>query len=215
MKCKNISFIIMTLAVIGGCAQGTRTSDVFPFMDFKHDARADPLVIARVEQLSKNNAPAILILVENREALGTMFQVQNTGNTTAWLSGDNSMITLNQGLLMASRGLGWDLMSSDVTASARHIHSGKTGSVTRVSRHLDGDDQMITDVFSCEIESRGAREIEISNVVYNTRLMQERCESGDTSFESLYWVGIHGEGIMQSRQWASVEIGIVSILHLQ
>ncbi len=180
---------------------------------FKQDARHNPVQAARVEALARAGAPAIIAQIESRAAQGALYQVQSRKGVSAYLSADGSLITLDQGFLSATRGLGGDLMSSEHARVIPMVLARREGAVERTFRHLNGDDRLVAERFVCRVENRGAREIPVpGGATAQTTFLAEICLSEGGELRNLYWVGQDGQ-LVQSRQWAGDWLGMIAILH--
>jgi hypothetical protein len=134
----------------------------------------------------------------------------NAGYIT-WSTVEKQTLTLRQGVMTATRGLGDDLMSSDVSATIRAIASGGGDDIVRVLRHLDGDDQTIETRFTCRLTTAGRETITLSSGenLATTRLV-ERCVAGNQTVENIYWKDTGGT-VRRSRQWISASLGYILI----
>lgn len=164
-------------------------------------------------------APAIVVSVENREAvtgfLRQSVRTQGTATIETWISPDNVALYLQQGFVVGTRGLGLDLMSAEITQSAALVLTRRNGQVQRFMSFLDGNDQVTVRSYICDIESRGSRQIDLGSGMVPTELMQERCANPDQSFQNLYWIETRTGQIAQSRQWAGEFSGPLAIRQAQ
>ena len=180
---------------------------------FRQDPRHNPALEARIEALARAGTPAIIAQIESRAAQGALYQVQNRGGITAYLSADGGLITLDHGFLAATRGLGGDLMSSEQARVISMVLARREGAVERTFRHLDGDDQLVAERFVCRVENRGPREISVrEGGTARTTLMAEICVSETGELRNLYWVG-PDRRLVQSRQWGGDWLGTIALLH--
>ena len=163
--------------------------------------------LREVLALRDSGAASMTISLEEREVAGVVQLRARNGKYTSWLSSDNSLIVTQDGVVTATRGLGDDLMGSEVDAVVRAVGAQSPTSLTRQHKYLDGEDRIATRSFTCEVTSRGARSISFGGKSYATTLLQERCADAKDSFQNLYWMDRSGRGIVQSRQWISPEIG--------
>jgi Group 4 capsule polysaccharide lipoprotein gfcB, YjbF len=174
---------------------------------------------APFQALLATPAPAIVVSVENRAAVtGFLRQtIRTQGNATieTWISPDNVALYLQQGFVVGTRGLGLDMMSADVSQSAALVLSRRSGQVQRFMSFLDGNDQVAVRSYVCDIESRGARQLDLGTGMVTTELMQERCTNPDQTFQNLYWIEASTGQIAQSRQWAGDFSGPLAIRRAQ
>jgi hypothetical protein len=110
-------------------------------------------------------------------------------------------VSFRDGLLVATRSLGEDLMGADVA----QVHAALlAGGGTAIRRHdvLDGMDQVVTSTFSCVIAPQGTEETDLGLRQVMARKFSETCEGSGVRFENLYW--LDGDGtILSSRQYIS------------
>lgn len=169
--------------------------------------------------LLATSASAIVVSVENREAatgfLRQTARTQGTRTIETWISPDNVALYLEQGFVVGTRGLGLDMMSADVSQSATLVLARRTGQTQRFMSFLDGNDQVTVRSYICDIESRGARQIDLGSGLIPTELLQERCTNPDQTFQNLYWIEIRTGQIAQSRQWAGDFSGPLAIRRAQ
>ena len=160
--------------------------------------------------LAQSGAPALSIRVDKRAVNGVLFLQEDSRGYQSFLSADNSMVVLKNGVLSATRGLGWDLISSDVAALHVALQSANTTQpYSRTYHHLDGEDQVTATVVSCDLSRRGERSLMVDDRSMSTQLFQEKCVNTDHAFQNLYWVA--DNKIIQSRQWAGSGIGAIAM----
>jgi Group 4 capsule polysaccharide lipoprotein gfcB, YjbF len=119
------------------------------------------------------------------------------GEVLTWGSDRKQTISLRQGILVATRGYGPDLMSAEVPGLAQ-IATG-AGSTQRRHFYLDGADQRQVLEFSCTLSSPGSEEIEILGLALVARKVTESCAGPGGSFDNLYWFDA-GQHLVQSSQ---------------
>jgi len=151
--------------------------------------------------LLEAGAPALIVAVEDRKATGLFALETRRRGIATWLSSDGLTLSTSSGFVVATRGFGGDLLASDATQSEALILTGRAGVAKRFYTFLNGNDEAVTRSFVCDISSRGARRVDLGKREPVTRLMQERCQSLDQSFQNLYWVDLSRREIAQSRQW--------------
>ncbi len=137
------------------------------------------------------------------------------GLITAWRSEDNVTLILRSGVLIATRGLGGDILSSTVQVTdAPGPASG--GEKVHYVRSLDNKALRLGMV--CDLTDLGPETIEIIQRRHGTRHLRETCEGGVPGQEGRvvndYWVDSRGGLIWQSRQWAGPHIGYLRLRRL-
>jgi hypothetical protein len=170
---------------------------------------AAKLAIKRSD-LDAISTPAQLVTLQNGKQ-GLVGLLQNNRGVTTWSTVDDVTISLRDGVIAATRGLGDDLMAA-VPVSPNQLASGAK-SYQRTLTHLDGIDQAIATTFTCNASIDGRQQIEIVQLSYSTTHVVESCSSASTSFQNDYWIG--AAGIRKSRQWVSENAGYLTIEDLR
>jgi hypothetical protein len=122
-----------------------------------------------------------------------VFEVGQNGGATTWFAEDGVGLSTKSGMLISTRGIGFDLMSSHVDQPLAMIKSHGTGTATRLHRFLDGEDQEVLYRFTC-------------TYLRDKFAVYESCETKDLAIENQYWLDKTGE-IWRSKQWAGVRNG--------
>ncbi|AXQ94977.1 YjbF family lipoprotein [Cereibacter azotoformans] len=159
-------------------------------------------------KISRVTTPLIVADVEKTGAWALMVPFQINGDVVTWSSTDDRTVALRDGILVATRGLGPDLMSAEVP-SASQIASG-SGSHRRVNYLIDGLDQTVKREFRCTLATNGTKTITIIERNYPTRHVLEHCEGATGRFTNEYWVDAAGS-IRQSLQTFDRMLGKVRI----
>lgn len=131
------------------------------------------------------------------------------GTRVTWLSADQVSITLENGLLVATRGFAQDLMAANVSGVIQAlVKSG--GTAVRQMEYLDGLDQISTQVLQCSIASGGAETLNILDKQVSTERFDEVCASNSLAFTNVYWISDAGS-IVKSHQLVSQAVGFLQI----
>jgi len=134
-----------------------------------------------IAQLESNDRASILVRKgENRDV-------------ETYFTPDNISISLQDGVLIATRGLGFDLMSADVSDTIAGLRRG--GRAVRIHRYLDGEDQIVIKSYICDYRGN-------ANVT-------ETCHGKDHTFENNYQMSA-GQ-IIASRQWIGPHHGYIRL----
>ncbi|MEL6681258.1 MAG: YjbF family lipoprotein [Pseudomonadota bacterium] len=144
------------------------------------------------------NAALKVAAIEKPPLSSVLIGVGQNGDVETFTTPDGVSFSFRNGMLVATRGLGADLMTADTGASLRAIRAGQGAGVVRIHRYLDGEDQIIVRSFVCTIRRD-----------QNT-MLRESCQSPSFAFENTYQIGPQG-GIVGSRQWVSPERGYLSV----
>jgi len=128
-------------------------------------------------------------------AQATLAPVARNGGVTVWQTLDGITLSFRSGVLVATRGLGDDLMSADPSGTLAMLR-GPTGAAQypHIRSYLDGEDRTVFRSFQCRREARSGTGA--------ARQVVERCISTDVEVTNTYWLDAAGE-IVRSRQWVS------------
>lgn len=148
--------------------------------------------------------PLIVVAVENTRSSAALGRIARNGPYETYSAAEPNHITLREGVVVATRGLGVDLMSSAPPARAT-IATGR-GSYSRNWQMLDGLDQIRTVTMSCTLAQTGAETIVMSGRSYKTRIVSESCTGDGGKVDNLYWVDPQGV-LRRSRQWLGQDAG--------
>ena len=147
----------------------------------------------------------MLAAVPSRGAAALVQQVGTNGAKSTWLSPDGISVTFENGILVATRGLGPDLMAAEASGLNAALRQG-AGEYTRTHEYLDGNDQIVRQSYVCRVTRAGSETITVVERRYDTVKYAENCSSGGQSFENLYWRDESGV-TRKSRQLVSPPVG--------
>lgn len=130
------------------------------------------------------------------------------GTITVWRTETDETVTVRGGVLIATRALGGDLLSTEL-----QLGSGSLGpaSGARVMHVFTGANQQVALTLACEVTDQGPETIEIIGARHATRYLRERCEGAGGTVINEYWVESGAGLIRQSRQWAGPHIGYLRL----
>ncbi|MGJ8611014.1 MAG: YjbF family lipoprotein [Octadecabacter sp.] len=171
---------------------------------------ATPSVLTR-EVIEAFGAPVLRISVISLEATGLLYRVGENGTKVTWINDETMTFTFDDGLAVGTRGLGDDLMGSDVAGAKRSFHSG--GSHMRTLDFLNSLAQIERKTYECQTVQTGRETITIYERRYATTVFDETCTGEYGDFKNTYWRDSNGV-IWQSRQWISAGIGYIGYQRL-
>lgn len=148
--------------------------------------------------------PLVHARILSRGAEATLAPVAVNGGDETWMSGDPITLTLRGGLLIATRGLGEDMMSASAPDAATVTRG--TGQTSRSFFHLDGENHTVRQNFACFLSGNGQQQVVVFERTYETRYITETCSGNNAGFTNEYWVDSAGN-ILKSRQWVSPSVG--------
>lgn len=163
-------------------------------------------------QLDADGRPLIRAVIAESNANALLYPIAENGPVVTWTTVDARTLALRDGVLVQTRGLGADLMSSQVPTAA--ALSRGTGQVRRLHSYLGPNDQTVLMYFDCTLRNEGAERVTVSGLGYDTRRIAETCSDGTVSFQNRYWIQT-GSKIRQSVQWAGPEVGNIAMFDLR
>jgi len=174
--------------------------------------RAGPVAGLSRDAIASLPNEVMLVSVLERQTTALVAKAGENAGKETWVSPDGISLTFENGLLISTRGLGFDLMSVQIGQPLAQIHDGDT--YMRRHEYLDGRNQISTQDYQCTISSEGERSITIVELTYTTEVLREDCIGATQRFQNSYWRGQDGT-IWQARHWVSAEIGIIGNQRLQ
>lgn len=167
-----------------------------------------PEVIAGFE------GPLLFVEVLDNSIQAGLVPGPRNGSVQQWNTVDGTSLSLDDGLLVASRGLGGDLMSADVLDVRAALKRGG-GTAERVHRTLTHDNQLHIQAFRCSYSDRGPEAARTLAGTFPARRIDEDChDSAGLHVENSYWIDGSGT-IRASRQWLSPLAGYLAIERLK
>lgn len=222
-------------AVLAGCshdsARDGASEDIFSVMsgDMKariaarRAARAAPAAtpaapdleaLAR-ESLKLNPGPVIFATRDGAPLPALMGMIGENGKMRTYASPKQESLILRADLIVASRGLGEDMISADVGEVSPLIHGRKTGTAARVIRIFDGQGVERPIPLSCAIApARQGETYSFAGSTWHGTVMAEHCTGQGFDITNSYFVTASGE-IPTSRQWLSPKLSYFTIQTLR
>ena len=165
------------------------------------------------EQIDAANMPVLFVeLASGQNGTLTPYPGQGVGQT--WLGADGATITLERGILKASRGMGDDLMGSSSSMPSWARINKKTEDYSRELIHITGNNKISKLVFSCDIEKISSEElIKIWDINFKVAKFEEQCFNSSLTFKNVYHVDNQGI-VRKSLQYHSETLGSILIKRL-
>lgn len=199
--------------------------------------KPEPLVLTRT-LLDSQDVPHIEILVEDQEVTGYLGLLLSRrddlpGEITQWSAADGTALSFRNGMLISSRGLAGNLLSASVPAAG--LQPGPAHGGARSYQLRTGDFTARAIILACSLQDLGPVTLEIVELGYPTRHLQERCETpGEGQAQKVvindYWIDSQPRPVSgpqtdylarhqtrlvrQSRQWAGPGVGYLRIRDL-
>lgn len=146
------------------------------------------------------------VSIPSTEAQATLGPVARRGDVTVWQTLDGITLSFRGGSLIATRGLGDDLMSADVAGRLEMLRRARTaeesGYYPHIRSYLDGENRTVFRGYQCRQVARTQTGAGRDGTL---RRIEELCVSPTDRFTNLYWLTAEG-AMVRSRQWISPTI---------
>jgi hypothetical protein len=205
--------LLATLALLSACGNSGEGQDYSRptaalVAKFSAAAKKGPTLatldangVATLRQaLEKDRQPIYLVVNPVLKYLNLMAPYGQNGGVITWSSEQYETISMRDGVVVATRGFGADLMTS-VAPTAASLAAG-IGKTHREFYYLDGADQKAVFTFDCTLHSAGTESINILGKGFTARKVVETCSGPNGGFENLFWFD-QGHNIRQSSQWTA------------
>ncbi|MGV6839101.1 MAG: YjbF family lipoprotein [Planktomarina sp.] len=162
-----------------------------------------PLVFTRA-QFAAVPGSVVLVTLESNGEQGAVVQAAQNGDVITYHSADGIALSLRQGILMGTRGFGFDLMEADVGGIVRALMQNGPRSYEKRLSYLDGEDRLRPTDQTCTLVHKGPERITVLGQTYRTQTYDETCTH--TGFETVnrYWMS-QGR-LIKSRQWVGENV---------
>ncbi|EPX75634.1 hypothetical protein Salmuc_04552 [Salipiger mucosus DSM 16094] len=171
--------------------------------------QADMRDILTPQAIAQVDGPVIFAEIPEREAQATMFVAAENGGVRNWQTQDRIALNMVDGVLTGTRGLGGDLMSSDLAQAFEALRGGR-GRAVRVHRYLDGEDHLNSSAFVCDFRRESGVAASTAFRSFRALHVVEDCINPDRDFENHYWFD-NGGTLRKSVQWVGPEVGYLKI----
>ncbi len=154
--------------------------------------------------------PVLYVTIPRTGSSQPAVLVATNGAYKTYFSADKSSVTLQDGIVTATRGQLEDLFAQELSLTPAQIfYSGPfPKTYTRSQRHLDGEGKLITKTYTCAIAPDPADEtLTVFERTVQVRKFTELCQNKTRAFQNNYWVDLRAHRIWQSHQSISKTIG--------
>ncbi len=134
------------------------------------------------------------------------------GRIIVWRSDDDVTLATRNGVLIETRGMRGDLLSSTVRVAGNRPGPASSGAHVQMIHSLDN--RQVQLALDCDLVDLGPKVIEIVEHRHNTRHLQQRCQGGGGVVVNDFWVDESAGLVWQSRQWAGPHIGYLRLRRL-
>lgn len=155
------------------------------------------------EQVAQLDVP-MLLLSTDTIATPLIARAQRNG-VQIWQSREGQQVSESAGVVIATRGLGHDLMAADTGGAPR----AGTAPYARHWIHLDGRLQLVRRDAPCQLVLQGTQRHQAPLETPLVRVFVETC-SGADPITNTYHIGADGV-VWWSRQWVSDQVGMITL----
>lgn len=163
----------------------------------KRAAAAVPVQPITREALNQFHSPMMQIELPATGLTSFIVPFGQNGDVDTWSSVDDQTISFRQGIMIATRGFGPDIMES-TGPSVNQIASG-AGNYARSYYYLDGADKTQRFDYQCSLANMGADTITVVDQQHSTRHITESCTGKQGDFVNEYWFE-NGNFLRKSKQ---------------
>jgi hypothetical protein len=171
-------------------------------------APTEPAPALPTAALAEGPGNVLMVTLLGRNAVAAMTRVGSNNGVETWRTAKGVTLSFRDGILVASRGLGGDLMGANVDGVLAAILRG-TGTAQRRHAFLDSEDQIQTSDLTCTFTTDAPEVIAIATGTVEATKVTEVCESPVFVFTNQYWLS--DTEIVQSRQAVSVSAGYIRV----
>lgn len=136
------------------------------------------------------------------------------GRLLVWRTENDVTLTLRDGVLVGTRGLGGDMISAQGGPILATLRGKGTGQGAKRQVYSALDNKAVPMDFVCAVDNLGSETIVIVQRRHATRHLRETCELNDGSIVNDFWVDSRGSTVWRSRQWAGPNIGYITVQQL-
>lgn len=160
------------------------------------------------KQIDKYALPVLFVeLPTGQNGTLTLYPGKGIGQT--WLGADGATITLERGVLKASRGMGDDLMGSKSLMPEWGNFKKFSNNYDRQLKYLSGNNKIISKNLTCGIKKVSGKErLKIWDWDFITEKYEEYCEHDEFNLTNSYYIDEKGI-VRQSHQYHSETLGYI------
>ena len=186
----------LTCLILAGCGASTGFTDKV----MASLSPTGPAPSVRADQ----DAPTIFVTIPSLGVSGGMARISLRGDVSEWRSSDGIGITLRGGQIIATRGIGPDLLIADANGADPALRQGG-GEYSRTMHWLDGENHGRSEEFACTLRIAEIQETS------SERALIETCAGPKTAFTNSYAVSATSGAQLRSDQWVSPGLGSIQI----
>tara|TARA_Y100000766_G_C18845971_1_gene575687 strand:+ start:553 stop:1224 length:672 start_codon:yes stop_codon:yes gene_type:complete len=154
------------------------------------------------------NTPLLFVELKSGQN-GTLTPYPGQGIGQTWLGADGATITMERGILKASRGMGDDLMGSSSSMPAWSKIDNDIKTYKRELIYTSGNNKILKHSFKCSIEKNNRKEvIKIWDINFSVTKFKEHCSNNEYELNNTYYVDDR-KIVRRASQYHSETIGYI------
>lgn len=214
----NIKHILFGLALtgltacgtLGGEGSGAQIAELAVGIATGRSGEAAPAASSVTqEQILNSSGKYLRYNIRNLDRWDTMVPAATNGSRVTWVDSENNTVTLDNGIIVATRGLPRDMMGASANQTWAAIRAGG-GKAQRTHETLDDNDQISQQLLQCSIVSKGPDTVNRLGQTLNSRRFEEICAGEGLQLTNIYWVNGSGT-LLRSLQAISPGAGYLQI----
>ncbi|WP_020039443.1 YjbF family lipoprotein [Salipiger mucosus] len=148
--------------------------------------------------------------IDERESQSLLVNIESNPPYRTYATPTRQAVTIRDGMIVATRGLGGDLMSVDEDELLSLVRSRTKGEAVYIQRFLRSDDRTVPLTYRCSVEPDKSIDVSMGLIQTPAREVVAACTSDvGPPFVDYYVVDPSGQ-IVASRQWLGRITGYVS-----
>ncbi len=167
------------------------------------EAPETPLITEELAQADE----FLFVTIRRLGAVIPMSLAQRNGAVDTWIAPTGATVALENDILVATRGLGFDVAGIDPTGTSAAIAAGG-GASQRRHGFLNARDQIELALMDCVVTKVGREVVELAAGPAELTKFEESCEGRQLVFKNEYWTNDEGN-IIRSIQVLSPELGFL------
>jgi len=215
------ALLLLISGVLAGCGAsadllGPVASQVVDAVQNRNAPRAEapaPNRAVPADTLASIPGPVIYARLSDAGTFTVLVGAAANGPVTTFLDTSGTSLGMIGPHLLATRGLGADLMTVD-SADNRAAVTGRNGRAIRVHWVLNGLTQQVANSYVCDVTQAGSEQILTVSGPRTLARVEEHCRGALEDFTNIYWLDGAGSWV-RSAQWVSPGRGMLILDRLK
>ena len=160
------------------------------------------------EQIDEANIPVLFVKLKSGQN-GTLTPYPGQGIGQTWLGADGATVTMYQGVLTATRGMGNDLIGSSSSMPEWSKIGYDERSYKRELSYISGNNRIVKHSFECNIKKNKQKElIKIWELSFFVTVFEENCDSNGFEIRNTFYLD-EQKIVRRSTQFHSNTVGYI------